>query len=403
MSERSFPIPDPRPPIPTVRLKSGKDRPVRFGHPWVFSGAVRDLRSDLEPGTIVRVLAADGDVLGIGYVNPRCTIAVRMLTLEEEPIDASFVDRRVDTALRLRRQHVASDTNAYRIVNGEGDRLPGFLIDRFDDVLVLQVLTAGAERLKPFLIDSLLARLRPRAIAERSGGSVRQAEGLSPLSAVLHGELPEEVEVRENGLRMLVPIAAGQKTGYFCDQRPNRSRLRALARERRVLDCFTYSGGFSVHAGAGGAAHVVAVDSSAPALALAERSWHANGLPARAIELHDTDVQSYLRASSDTFDLLVLDPPALAKQRKDVARGARAYKDLHLQAFRRTRPGAIVLTFTCSQHVSGELFRKIVLGAAVDARREVQLVEHLGPGPDHPTALSHPEGEYLRGLLIRVL
>ena len=403
MSENISLTPDLRPPTATIHLKSGKDRPVRFGHPWIFSGAIRDLEPDVEPGTVARVHGADGEFLGQGYVNTRCTIAVRMLTAVDEEIDAGFIDRRIDSAIRLREEHVPSDTNAYRLVNGEGDRLPGFLVDRFDDVLILQSLTAGAERLKTFLVESLVSRLRPHAIAEHSVGSVRRAEGLRPQSAVLYGDLAEEVEVRENGLRVIVPTRGGQKTGHFCDQRPNRLRVRELARGRRVLDCFAYSGAFAVHAGIGGAARVVGVDSSAPALALARRSWTRNGLPAQGVELLDADVHTYLRETSETFDLVILDPPALVKQRKDVAKGARAYKDLHLWAFRRAAAGATMLTFTCSQHVDAELFRKIVLGAAVDACREIQLIGHLGPGPDHPTSLGHPEGEYLHGLLIRVL
>jgi 23S rRNA (cytosine1962-C5)-methyltransferase len=364
---------------------------------------LRDLDTNVEPGMIARVHAADGSFLGIGYVNPHCTIAVRMLTLADEAIDASFIDRRVESAIRLRQEQIEPDTNAYRVINGEGDRLPGFLVDRFGEVLVLQCLTAGAERLKAFLVDSLISRLRPSAVAERSGGSVRDAEGLQPRSTVLYGALPDEVTIRENGLCMVVPTSGGQKTGYFCDQRANRLRVRALAEGRHVLDCFTYSGGFAVHAGAGGAARVVAVDSSAPALALAGRSWAENGLNPTGIELVRSDVRSYLRQAQETFDLVILDPPALVKQRRDAAKGARAYKDLHLWALRRAKPGASMLTFTCSQHVDAELFRKIVLGAAVDARREVQLIAHLGPGPDHPISLGHPEGEYLHGLLVRVL
>lgn len=403
MSEKNLPTPGSRTPPPMVRLRSGKDRPVRFGHPWIFSGAIRDLDQDLEPGTVVRVHAADGQFLGVGYANPGCTIAVRMLTVTDEAIDASFIDRRVEAAIRLREEQIPPDTNAYRLVNGEGDRLPGFLVDRFHDVLILQCLTAGAERLKAVFVESLVRRLRPRALAERSSGSVRRTEGLRPQSGVLYGDLPEEVEVRENELRMVVATGGGQKTGHFCDQRVNRRRLREFARGRHVLDCFAYSGGFAVHAGAGGAARVVAVDSSAPALALAERNWKLNGLEPAELDAVESDVPRYLRRTEETFDLLILDPPALVKQRKDVAKGARAYKDLHLWAFRRAGAGATMLTFTCSQHVDAALFGKIVLGAAVDARREIQLVGRLGPGPDHPTALGHPEGEYLHGLLVRVL
>lgn len=386
----------------TLHLRSGKDHPVRLGHPWVFSGAIKDLNPAAEPGSIVRVHAADDTFLGIGYVNPRCTIAVRMLTRADEPIDAAFVARRVAAALALRRVVIGADSSAYRLINGEGDGLPGVVADRYACVLVLQCLTAGAERLKPWLLDAVLAAVAPRAVVERSDGSVRRAEGLAPRAATLHGEVPEEVIVRENGLQFAVAPGSGQKTGHFCDQRVNRALLRGLADGRRVLDAFAHSGGFTVHAGAGGAARVVAVDSSARALQVAERNWALNGLGNHRVAFVDRDVPRFLRECDEAFDLLVLDPPALVKQRADVQRGARAYKDLHLWAFRRAAPGGLLFTFTCSPHVDAELFRKIVGGAAADARRVVQLLQHLGPGADHPVALGHPEGEYLHGLLLRV-
>ena len=386
----------------TLRLRSGKDHPVRLGHPWIFSGAIKDLDRTVEAGEIVRVQAADGSFLGLGYVNPRCAIAVRLLTRADEAIDAGFVHRRVAAALALRRTVVSEDTDAYRLINGEGDQLPGVLVDRYADVFVLQCLTAGAERLKPWLLDALRAEFSPWAIVERSEGSVRHAEGLAPSSGTLHGTLPAEAIVRENGLRFAVVPGGGQKTGHFCDQRVNRALLRSLADGRRVLDAFAYSGGFGVHAAAGGAAHVVVVDSSAGALRAAERNWALNGLGDGRGRFVDSDVPRFLRECDEHFDLIVLDPPALAKQRKDLQRGARAYKDLQLWAFRRAAPGALVLTFTCSSHIDDALFRKIVSGAAADARRSVRLLQHLGPGPDHPVALGHPEGEYLHGLLLQV-
>jgi len=385
-----------------LHLRSGKDRPVRLGHPWIFSGAIRDLDAALEPGSIVRVHAADGSVLGVGYVNPRCAIAVRMLSRVDEAIDAAFIRRRVAAALGLRSRVVGGDTTAYRLINGEGDGLPGVLVDRYADVLVLQSLTAGAERLKPWLLAALLEEVRPSAVVERSVGSVRQAEGLAPSMTTLHGSEPGEVLVRENELQFAVVPGAGQKTGHFCDQRPNRALLMSLGRGRRVLDAYTYGGGFAVHAAAGGASHVVAVDSSARALAAAARNAALNGLAER-IELIERDVGRFLREREETFELLVLDPPALVKQRKDLPRGSRAYKDLQLWAMRRAALGALLLTFTCSQHVDAELFRKIVAAAAADARREVQLLQTLGPGPDHPVALAHPEGDYLHGLLLRIV
>jgi 23S rRNA (cytosine1962-C5)-methyltransferase len=387
----------------TLHLRSGKDHPVRLGHPWIFSGAIKDIDAGIEPGSIVRVVAADGRFLGVGYVNPRCDIAVRLLTRADEPIDAVFVRRRVAAARALRSDVGGADTTAYRLINGEGDLLPGVIADWYGGVVVLQCLTAGAERLKPWLIEALCAELAPRAIVERSEGSVRRAEGLPSVAATAFGDPPEDVTVRENGLRFAVVPGGGQKTGHFCDQRPNRTLVRTVAAGRRVLDAFAYCGGFGVHAGAGGAAHVTMVDSSNRASATAARNCALNGLDDQRVQFVERDVPRFLRERDDLYDLLVLDPPALVKQRKDLQRGARAYKDLQLWGLRRAAQSALVFTFTCSPHVDAALFRRIVAGAAADAGREVQLLQHLGPGPDHPVALGHPEGEYLHGLLLRVL
>lgn len=389
-------------PVTTLSLRSGKDRPVRLGHPWIFSGAIRDLDPALPPGSVVRIAAADGAILGVGYVNPRCPIAVRMLSRHDEPIDGAFVARRVGAAIALRANVVSAKSDAYRLINGEGDGLAGVVVDRYADVLVLQTLTAGAERLKPLLVGALTAQWAPRAIVERSEGAVRGAEGLAPASGVLAGEGVTEVLVRENGLAFTILPGGAQKTGHYCDQRVNRAYVRRLAGGRRVLDAFAYSGGFAVHAGAGGAAHVVAVDSSAGVIAAAERNWALNGLAPERARFLAADAGRFLRDTDDRFDLLVIDPPALVKQRKDLPRGSRAYKDINLWALRCARPGALLLTFTCSQHVDAGLFRQIVSGAAADAGRSLALLRSLGPGPDHPVALAHPEAEYLHGLLLHV-
>ena len=391
------------PPPIDVFLKSGRERPVRFGHPWIFSGALRGLDAKLEPGSIVRVRTASGELIGSGYANPRCPIAVRLLAWGEETVDADLIGRRVREATRLRSRLIGPETTAYRLINGEGDHLAGFLVDRYDDVLVLQCLTAGADKLRPWLLAALQECARPSTVVERSEGSVRQAEGLSSRTEVLFGPAAQDVIVKENGLPFLVTPAGGQKTGFFCDQRPNRLLLRRLAEGRRVLDLFAYTGAFSVHAGAGGAKRVVAVESSSAALDTARQNWARNGLHEEHAEFVQADVRKFLRQSDESFDLLVLDPPAWVRQRKDVARGARAYKDLHLWALRRAEPGALMLTFTCSQHLDAELFRKIVLGAAVDAGRRLQVLRSLGPGSDHPVAMGHPEGVYLHGLLLRVV
>ena len=386
-----------------IHLKPRKERPALRGHPWVFSGAIADLDSRIEPGALATVRAADGAFVGRGYVNPRCAIAVRLLTRTDEPIDGAFFHRRIGAALTLRRTMVPSETNAYRLLNGEGDGLPGFVADVYGTTIVLQCLTAGAARLKPYAVEALQSVLAPSAIYERSTGSVRREEGIGPEEGVVAGEVPNEpLLVGECGQRFLVDLRGGQKTGFFLDQRDNRVLARALAEGRSVLNAFAYTGAFGVYAGAGRAAQVVSVESSARALDLARRNWSENALPASVAEFVGADVSRYLRATDRTFDLLILDPPALVKRRQELERGARAYKDLHLWAFRRAAAGAYVMTFSCSQHVSAELFWKIVHGAAVDARCDVQVLRHLGAGADHPVALAQPEGEYLKGLLLRV-
>ena len=387
----------------TLRLRSGKDRPVRLGHPWIFAGAIAQLDPALPPGSIVRVEAADGEFLGVGAANPRCAIAVRLLSRCDETIDHAFVQRRVTAALALRSQTIPPDTDAYRCINGEGDFLPGIVVDRYGDVLVLQCLTTGATVLHSAVVDALVTALAPRAIYERSAGAVRREEGLADVESVIHGELPaDRLTIREHGHRFIVDVRHGQKTGFFLDQRDNRRLARDYAAGRRVLNAFAYTGGFGVYAAAGGAREVVSVESSPRALDLARANWRLNELSPDHASFVEADVFRYLREPGEPFDLLILDPPALVKQRKEVARGARAYKDLHLQAFRRAAPGALMLTFSCSTHVDAVLFRQIVTGAAADARREVRVLRHLGPGADHPTAVAQIEGEYLTGLMLYV-
>lgn len=386
-----------------IRVRSGKEWPIRAGHPWVFSGALEDLDPGLAPGAEVDLVSTGGDFLARGYANPRCTIAVRLLTRRDELVDQTFVRRRLERALAWRRRCLDEATDAYRLLNGEGDGLPGLVVDVYGEFAVLQALTAGAERLKPWLLDALVDLLAPRGIFERSTGAVRREEGLAAVDGVARGEAPpERVEIRERGHRFLVDPRAGQKTGFYLDQRPSRALVERLAGGARVLNAFAYSGSFGIAAAAGGAAAVVSVDTSARALALAEESWRLNGLPADKGRFVAADVFDFLRRGDERFDVLVLDPPALVKHRRDVNKGARAYKDLNLQGFRRAAPDALVLTFTCSQHVDAALFRKIVHGAAVDAGRTAQVAGTLAPGPDHPISLAHPEGEYLHGLLLRL-
>src|SRR5579884_3630829 len=372
-----------------IVLKPGREGPVRAGHPWIFSGAIAHGLEDVEPGEPVRVCAASGAFVAEGYAHPRTSIAVRVLSRLDEPV-------------ALRRAVLPPDLRAYRVLNGEGDRLPGVVVDRYGEFLVCQLLTAGAARLAPALVDGLVACLQPRGIFERSEGGVRAEEGLAGTRGVLAGEPPPPVvEIAEGDCRFLVDIAHGQKTGFFLDQRESRARVRALAAGRRVLNAFAYSGAFAVAAGRGGAAAVVSIDTSRPALALAEAAWKANGLPAERARFVVADVFEQLRVERERYDLVVLDPPPFVRRRRDLAAGLRGYRDVNLQAWRRLAPGGWLLTASCSQHLGREAFRDVVAAAAADAGRVATLVAEWGQPPDHPTALAHPEGVYLKVLLLR--
>lgn len=386
----------------TLKVAAGREGPIRAGHPWIFSGAITGGLEMVEPGEAVRVEGPHGRFLAVGYAHPRTTIAVRVLSLDDEPVGPALVARRVEEAIALRATVVPPETNAYRLLNGEGDRLPGVVVDRYADVLVVQLLTAGAARLGAALVEALVARLAPRSVYERSEGAVRAEEGLESVRGLRWGEEPPPaLEVREDGLCLLVDVAAGQKTGMYLDQRENRRLVRGLAREARVLNAFSYTGGFAVAAGLGGARHVVSVDTSRGALALAEEAWARNGLPPDRAEWVAGDVFDWLRAGRESFELIVIDPPPFARRRRDREAAIRGYRDLNLQALRRLARGGWLLTCSCSQHVDAREFREIVAQAAGAAGRPAQVVAALGHAPDHPTMLAHPEGEYLKALLLR--
>lgn len=389
---------------PHVVLKAGRDGPILGGHPWVYSGAVAVVGGKPQAGAIVRVVDADGRLLGRGTFSPHGAIAVRLFARDDAAIDVGFVHRRVRDAVALRRAVVPADTNAYRLVNGEGDGLPGVVADRYGDFVVVQFQTAGADAIATAVDDALEAECVPRGMYERSEGTVRREDGLRDRTGLRRGDAPPELlPVVECGARFFVDVRHGQKTGFFLDQRENRAMLRDVARGHRVLNAFAYTGGFAVAAGLGGASHVVSVETSAPALELAQRNWSENRLGAERGTFVRADVFQYFRDVRDAAGVVVLDPPAFAKRRRDVAAAIRGYREINRQAFLRLAPGGWLLTCSCSHHVVAETFRVAVMGAAAEARRAAHIVRHVGPGPDHPVALAHPEGDYLKGFLVRAL
>jgi 23S rRNA (cytosine1962-C5)-methyltransferase len=384
-----------------IILKRGREGPVRGGNPWIFSQAIARVEpAAVEAGAIVAVHDSANALLGMGYINPATTIAVRMLAWGETPAIDELVARRLRGALDLRRKFVRADTDAYRLVNGDGDGLSGVVVDRFGDVLVAQLLTAGADRLRETIVASLLELLHPRAIIERSHGAVRKQEGLDDHIAILTGEPVTSTLATENGIRIHVDFEHGQKTGYFLDQRDNRALASAMASGARVLDAFCYQGGFTLAALAGGAKHVVAVDTSARALEWAWQDVALNGHPESAVEFVHGEAGRFMAETDHRFDLIVLDPPPLARSRGDAERAGRLYVELNAVAMRALAPGGRLMTFSCSTHFRAEDFVRAVRFAETNAGRNLRLLAHLGPGPDHPVLLGHSEGEYLTGLIL---
>jgi len=386
-------------------LKPGREKSLKRRHPWVFSGAVAKVQGNPDAGDTVEIRSATGERLAIAAYSPKSQIVARVWDWQETAIGQDFFSKRIARAVEQRRALLdGSDTDAIRLVHGESDGLPGVVADRYGDTLVLQLTSAGAERWREVIADTLLDVSGASRIWERSDAEVRALEGLAPVTAALRGARePTRIAISEHGLQFEIDLEHGHKTGFYLDQRDNRRRVRALARGRDVLDGFCYSGGFALNACAGGAKSVTAVDSSAEALALARSNAERNKLaPAEWLE---GDVFQLLRRFRDqgrNFDLVVLDPPKFAPTAAHAAKAARAYKDINLLAFKLLRPDGLLVTFSCSGGVSADLFQKIIAGAALDAGAEAQIIERLGPGADHPVALNFPEGDYLKGLVCRV-
>jgi 23S rRNA (cytosine1962-C5)-methyltransferase len=388
----------------TIRLREGKERSLLRRHPWVFAGSVD--KGGADAGETVRVESHDGRFLAWAAFSPTSQIRVRAWSYDEaERIDAAFFVRRIAAAVALRaRLAVASD--GVRLVHGEADALPGLIVDRYADTLVAQFLSAGTERWKATLADALLAATGCSKLYERSDSGVRGLEGLEPATGWLRGEGATEVTIREHDWRLTLDVASGHKTGFYLDQRDNRARFAAWVRQfgcRRVLNCYSYTGGFSVAALAGGAAEVTSVDSSAPALDRAKAHVALNGFDAARATFADADVNAFLREqlkAGTSYDAIVLDPPKFAPSAAHAERASRAYKDINRLALKLLAPGGLLLTFSCSGGIGAELFHKIVAGAAMDAQVDGALLARLEATSDHPTTLFFPEGEYLKGLAI---
>jgi 23S rRNA (cytosine1962-C5)-methyltransferase len=392
------------PSMKVVRLREGKERSLLRRHPWVFQGSIA--RGGADAGETVRIEAADGRFLAWGAFSPASMIRVRAWSFDEaERIDAAFLERRLRRSIALR-ERLAIASDGVRLVHGEADGLPGLIVDRYADTLSAQFLSAGTERWKPVIADSLLAITGLERLYERSDSGVRAREGLAPVAGWLRGGGAAEVAIAEHGWALGVDLALGHKTGTYLDQRDNRRRFAELVRQlgaRRVLNCYSYTGGFTVAALTGGASEVASVDSSAPALAMARANVRRNGLAEAGCEFVDADVNAFLRESVKSgreFDAIVLDPPKFAPSAAHAERAARAYKDINRLALKLLAPGGLLLTFSCSGGIGAELFHKIVAGAGLDAGVNAVILQRLEAGSDHPTTIEFPEGEYLKGLAL---
>lgn len=397
-----------------LTLKPGREKSLLRRHPWVFASAFQSLdkehalrqAQDIASGSTVDLLDASGYFLAKASYSPLSQIRARVWTFDDEPVDKEFFRRKIKSAIAQRLTlDVQHFSNSYRLIHAESDGLPGIVVDRYNDVLVLQSTTAGSDFWKETIADLLIEETGIQTIYERSDVDVRELEGLKPITGILRGaisSLQSPITNYEYGLKFRIDLEHGHKTGFYLDQRENRQRVGELAKDRDVLNCFCYTGGFSINALANGAKSVLSVDSSADALALLEENIALNNLPADRHTSLEGDVFQLLRKFRDenrSFDMIILDPPKFAPTAAHAEKASRAYKDINLLAFKLLRHGGILATFSCSGGVDAVLFQKIVASAALDAGTEATIIEHLSQGGDHPVSLHFPEGAYLKGLI----
>jgi 23S rRNA (cytosine1962-C5)-methyltransferase len=396
--------------MPALILKAGREKSLLRRHPWIFSGAIQQVDDEPISGETIDLLSSNQQFLARASYSPNSQIRARVWAFDDKPVDKEFFRERIRSAIQSRetwtpRQAAAVklETDSYRLFYAESDGIPGLIVDRYHDILVLQSLTAGSEFWKETLADLLLEETGLSTIYERSDADVRELEGLGSKVGLLRGNLSSfTFPITEHNLKFHVNLQSGHKTGFYLDQRKNRLRVRELAKDKDVLDCFCYTGGFTINALAGGARSVLSIDSSADALVLAKENVVLNDLPVEKTNFLEGDVFQLLRKFRDenrSFDMIILDPPKFAPTAAQAERAARGYKDINLLAFKLLRPGGVLVTFSCSGGIDAGLFQKIIAGAALDAGVDAQIVEHLSQGPDHPVALHFPEGAYLKGLV----
>ncbi len=385
-----------------VILKKGREKPIVKRHHWIFSGAVQSFPK-YEDGEILPVYSHDKAFLGQAYFNSKTSISGRILTFSDQPVKPA-IDAAIASAVSLRKLYFNSSvTNCYRLVNAEGDFLPGLIADYYNGVVVIQISTLGMDKLKQDVLKAISQSVRPSMVYEKSALASRSEEGLEDQVGVLSGEFREPIEVFENGIKFHVYLKDSQKTGFYLDQREMRALAGSISKGRRVLNCFSYTGGFTVYALAGGAKACVSVDNSRSALQAAKENIMLNNLQGIEHDLIGEDVFKFLRMDSGYYDFIVLDPPAFCKKKNDVNSACRGYKDINRLAFKKIGPeGGYVMTCSCSHFISQELFQKVVFDAAVEAGRRVRILRRHVSGFDHPVNVCHPETDYLKGFLLFV-
>lgn len=383
-------------------LVNGKEKRVEYGHPWIYKSDIASVES-CAPGEIVDIYSSKNKFLGRGFYNPKSQITLRILTYVNEPIDYGFLYKRVQSAWEYRRK--VADIDSCRVIFSESDFLPGLIVDKFSDILVLQTSALGIEMFKADLTDILWDVVKPRGIYERNDITVRELEGLQQQKGFLHGEFETNIEMSENGIRFLVDVAEGQKTGYFLDQKENRAALKPFVKGAKVLDCFSHTGSFALHSGSYGADSVLGLDISDHAVETATANARLNGLE-NLCRFESANVFDRLREYNDAgecFDTIILDPPAFAKSRGSVENAIRGYKEINLRAMKILNSGGFLVTCSCSHHIDPEMFEDILYNAGIDSRRKVRLIEYRSQAKDHPVLLAAPETEYLKCAILQII